>query len=180
MHRILISLIAVSTLGLGGALAQDLVVTPEPDFGVTTQYVGGSLGYPGLQAYYHSEDIDFIEDSDIRFRASISPFGGFSFLVGADALFDLTELSDDGNLDLYAGGGPAVGFASGFVTDINGNRVSYSGFALELSGVIGVNYRLNQDISLFAEGGLGFGFVSASAGGFAPTFRSGLGANYHF
>lgn len=180
MRKLIATLASLAALGLGGALAQDVDVDIRFD-DATSQYVGGSLGIPGFQVYYHSEEMDFIgENSDVRFRLSVSPFGGFAVLVGADALFELSELDDEGVFNLYAGGGPAIGFAGATI-----NGTEFGGVLFDVSGLLGVNYRVSEDLSVFAEGGAGFGFWAvsdgtASVGGFMPTFRSGLGVNYHF
>lgn len=165
MRRLLVTFVATAVLGLGAVHAQDVVVDDDLDFGVSTQYVGGSLGFPGLQFFYQNDSIDITADSDLRFRLALPFFGGFGFSAGADALFDLVDLDDTGEFSLYAGGGPSVGILLG-------------GFTFNLTGVVGVNYRINPDIGVFVEGGAGVGYRSSV--GVFPAVRSGLGLNYHF
>lgn len=176
MRRLLVTFVAAAVLGLGAVHAQDVVVDDDLDFGVTTQYVGGSLGWPGLQLFYQNDSMDITDNSDLRFRLALSPFVGFGFSVGADILFDVAELDDTGEFSLYAGGGPSIGYRSWFAA---------GGFTFDLTALFGLNYRISPELSAFVEAGGGIGYWSVSGGGvtvggIAPAIRSGLGVNYHF
>ncbi len=190
MHKLLVVLLSVAVLSLGAAFAQedddvdasDLAVSAQAGPFGTTQYAGGSLGFPLLQGYYGLQDA-FL-GGDLRFRLALQPLFGFNFVVGADSLHDITTFGDDDEFTLYAGGGPSIGYITGSV-----NTVGYNYFAFDVTGVGGVNYRLDPSISLFGELGLGLGFgfgggvvagTQTSVGGLAIPIRLGLGANYHF
>jgi hypothetical protein len=155
--------------------------------GQTGQYAGASIGAPLLQGYYGLENA-LGPDVDARIRLALGLLGGFSVNVGADALFDLSTLDDAGLTTLYAGVGPSLGFA-GYSTSYLGSRYGYSAFTLDATGLIGVNYALDSNLSLFGETGLGLGFIvvtaraagfpaGASAGGAYVPFRLALGATF--
>jgi hypothetical protein len=174
--RLLIALVSCLAW-LGGPLV----------LGQTGQYAGASIGAPLLQGYYGLEDA-LAPDVDARIRLALGLLGGLAVNVGADALFDLSALDDAGLATLYAGVGPSLGFA-GYSTAFGGQRYGYSAFTLDATGLIGVNYALDSNVSLFGETGLGLGFVvvtaratgfptGASAGGAYLPFRLALGATF--
>ena len=149
---------------VGDALEGDAMMSDFDTFG-TTQWAGVGLGYP-VTFYYGISDL-LGDTTDVRFRAS-SYF--FNVVLGADALFDITTL-DDLPVDIYAGGGPTLGF--GFAG---------RGFGIGVNGSVGGEYRLSEQLGLFAELGVGYVFYTGSAivplGGLAPG--GSLGVNFHF
>jgi hypothetical protein len=150
--RLLAFLFVLCLGGFGGSVA----------FGQTGQYIGASIGAPLLQGYYGLEDA-FAPDVDARIRLALGVFGGFAVNVGADALFNLSDLDNAGLATLYAGVGPSLGFG-------------YGGASVDATGLIGVNYALDPGISLFGETGLGVGV--SSFGAYIP-FRLALGVNFN-
>jgi hypothetical protein len=102
MRKLLISLLAVATLGSGAALAQGT-------------WAGVSVGWPGAALHFGVENV--IGQGDVRANLGYTYIGGFSF--GADALFPLQVDTGDVNLGVYAGGGVAFGFGVGFSAGIN-------------------------------------------------------------
>ena len=188
MHKFLVVLLSIMVLSLGAAFAQqdedidasDLAISAQAGPFGTTQYAGGSLGLPLLQGYYGLQDA-FL-GSDLRFRVGLTPVGGFGFTAGADLLYDFTTFGDDNEFTLYGGGGPSLRYIGGSIAN-----TGYNFFAIDLTGVGGVNYRLDPDISLFGEAGLGLGFgfnegaiAGQTYGGLFLPIRVALGANYHF
>lgn len=174
MRKLLIVLLA-ALLASGAAFAQDDVdvdVDVEGDLDMnmrveyaTTQWAGVALGYP-FTFYYGVEDV--FQDADIRARLSSYLF---DVSVGADVLFDITTL-EELPVTVYAGGGPNIGLAFGF-----GNAVG-----IGLSGVVGAEYRFDEQIGAFLDVGAGatfyFGDAITLPSFFAP--RGALGVNFHF
>jgi hypothetical protein len=174
MRKLLVTLLSLLVLGTGAALAQEdtdvdvseegVVVAIEAAEGVdfdTTQYVGAALGYP-FTFHYGIEDL-ISEGADLRIRLS-SLF--YDLTLGADVLFDITQL--ESNIQLYGGGG--LGFSTVFG----------AGLGVTLNGLVGGEYRFNRELGLFAEIGAGytFGQFVTPLGNFYP--RGALGVNYHF
>lgn len=199
MRKLLVLFLTLLVIGAGTAFAQeqqgqdtdvevgDLAVAAEADALGTTSYAGGSLGLPLLQGYYGLEN--GFAGGDLRFRLALQPFFGFGVTGGADLLFDLDRFGDDNEFTLYAGGGPSLNyFSRGY--DVAGFDTSYSFLGIDVTGVGGINYRLDPGISLFAETGIGFGigFITsrgdvpdnASIGGLYVPIRLALGVNFHF
>lgn len=174
MHKLLIAVLSVFALGLGMSFAQtDADVTEEGvtveieaqegvDFD-TSSYVGASFGYP-LAFYYGLED-GFREGADLRFRASTF-FVDFS--IGADVLFDISQLED--NIQLYGGGG--INLSSLFLGG--------GSFGVGLTGVLGGEYRFNRELGIFAELGGGVNIYPGGVLPIVPIPRGALGVNYHF
>ena len=198
MRKLLVVFLTLFIIGAGAAFGQeqqgqdddveveDLAISAEADALGTTSYAGGSLGLPLLQGYYGLEN--GFAGADLRFRLALQPFFGFGISGGADLLFDLNRFGDDNEFTLYAGGGPSLNY---FSRGFGPNDLGYSLFGFDLTGVGGVNYRLDPGISLFGEVGLGFGlaFVTSSnnlipdnsgIGGLYVPIRLALGANFHF
>ncbi len=166
MRRLFITLLAISTLGLGGALAQ---VTAEPfDQEVDIEpgyWAGVSLGYPfGANFHFGMEDL-ISQGIDLRATAAVG-FGG-TFGIGADVLFDLPVDTGTTPLDIYAGGGAHVGFGG-----------EDSGFMIGI--LAGAEYRLVDaglpEGGVFFEFGPNIGFGDNDGVGVAAK----LGFNYHF
>ena len=197
MRKLLVLLLTLFMVGAGTTFAQeqqgqdndveieDLAVSAEADALGTTSYAGASLGLPLLQGYYGLEN--GFAGGDLRFRLALQPFFGFGISGGADLLFDLSRFGDDNEFTLYAGGGPSLNY---FSRGFGANDLGYSLFGIDVTGVGGLNYRLDPGISLFAETGIGFGFglVTGSddlipdgeIGGLYVPIRLALGANFHF
>lgn len=197
MRKLLVLLLTLFMVGASATFAQeqqgqdndveveDLAVSAEADALGTTSYAGASLGLPLLQGYYGLEN--GFAGGDLRFRLALQPFFGFGISGGADLLFDLSRFGDDNEFTLYAGGGPSLNY---FGRNFGDADLGYSLFGFDVTGVGGVNYRLDPGISLFAETGIGFGFglVTGSddlipdgeIGGLYVPIRFALGANFHF
>ena len=157
MRKLAILLVTSVALTLGAASAQSFSAQYD-----TTQYAGGSIGLP-ITGYYGVSDMLF-EDSDVRFRVGVLPFFLSYVNIGADVLFPLATLDDAGDFTLYAGGGPSIGFGfAGF-------------FYADLTVLAGVDYRINDQISVFGEAGGGIGF----GGVVLPAYRGALGVLFHF
>jgi hypothetical protein len=139
-------------------------------FAQSSQYAGVSVGIPFLQGYYGLEDA-LAPDVDARIRLALGIFGGFGITAGADAIFDLGVIDDRGLLNGYAGVGPSIGFGG---SSYLGSGYGY--FSIDATGLGGVRYAIDPDLSLFAEAGLGVGYISR--GGFYVPFRLGLGLNF--
>lgn len=162
MRRILITLLAITVFGVGAAFAQS-------DMGVqynTTQWAGVGLGYP-FQLYYGVNNA-IGPKMDVRARLS---YGFWNLNFGADVLYTVAQL-DSAPVDVYVGGGPNVGF--GFYG---------IGLGLGVSGVVGAEYRINEQFGAFGELGAGYTYWFNGAagylfGGFGP--RGAIGVNYHF
>ncbi len=164
MRKFAILLVTAVALTLGTASAQSFSAQYD-----TTQYAGGAIGLP-ITGYYGVSDLLF-EGSDLRFRVGFMPFWLSSVTVGADILFPLATLDDAGDFNLYAGGGPSLGFGLGI----------FGGFYGDLTGVVGVDYRINDQLSVFGEGGVGVAFRSAAGvGGVGVAPRGALGVLFHF
>ena len=167
MRKLLTLLLVALFLG-SAVLAQDdaattIDINPEADFYGTTQWAGVSLGYPS-SIYYGLNDV--FGDADLRFRLSSRYY---DFAIGADLLYDITRIEDI-PVNIYAGGGPNIGF--GF----------FGAFGIGLSGVIGGEYRITEEFGAFLELGAGYTFYFGS-GYVVPGLdflRSSIGVNYHF
>jgi hypothetical protein len=162
MRKLLVSIFAVSVLGLGGAFAQVVTVDTEAD---TPYWAGISSGFPfGANLHFGLSDA-LGEDMDVRVNTSLGV--GF-FGVGADLLFGLPIETGTTPVDVYLGGGPnvAVGFGGGAAVGVN------------LFG--GAEYRLTDAGfaagGIFAEVGPSLVFVPV----FVPIANVKLGFNYHF
>jgi hypothetical protein len=162
-------LLVVILCVVSGALAQ------------SGQYAGVSIGNPFLQGYYGLEDT-LAPDVDARIRLALGIFGGFALNVGADAIFDLGVLDDRGLLEGYAGVGPSIGFGGA-----SSGGLGYGYFSIDATGIGGVSYAIDPDLSFFAEVGLGLGYygvtsraagLSASLGGIYVPTRLALGLNF--
>ncbi|MEX2501513.1 MAG: hypothetical protein WD336_03980 [Trueperaceae bacterium] len=166
MRKLAILLVTAVALTLGTASAQNFSATYD-----TSQYAGGAIGLP-FTGYYGISDV-FAENTDLRMRVSVWPFGIFYAAVGADFLLPIVELTDDGMLNLYAGGGPSIGFASFLGT---------GGIYGDLTGLIGLDVRFSQELSVFVEagGGVSFASVGGVAGGIGFAPRGAVGVLYHF
>lgn len=172
MRKLFALLVAVA-LASGAALAQDTETDIDVDvdtnlFSVdygTTQWAGVALGYP-FAVYYGVEDV--FQDADVRGRLSTS---FFDVTVGGDVLFDITEL-EDVPVTIYGGGGPNVSIAF------------FGGFGFGLSGVVGAEWRFDEQIGAFLDVGVGYTFYIGSdldlvpLAGLSP--RGALGVNFHF
>lgn len=170
MRKLLVAA-SVLLLTAGMALAQeedtevnlddepsDIVIEANPDVDYETDnYVGVTLGYPFAFNYGFEELLG--DGTDLRLQAT-SYF--YNFTIGADVLFDLAQLEDV--IQIYGGGGVAVG--STFV----------GGFNATVSGLVGGEYRFNEQLGVFLEAGAGFSVIPAPV--FSP--RGGIGVNYHF
>lgn len=181
MRKLLVMAVSIFLLSTGAAFAQDddtaLDVAPDGD-----TWVGLSTGYPlGLTAHYGLGDA--IGDGiDLRFNgrftfASVLGVSQIGFNVGADALFNIPVDLDE--LKVYAGAGPSLGF------EVRSSNVTAGanagGFALGAQGLAGAEYLVTDEIGVFGEFRVGFGFVTGIpnvALNFVPTLA--LGANYHF
>jgi len=163
MRRVLITLVAVSVLGVGAAFAQSSMAASYN----TTQWAGVALGYP-FSVYYGVNNA-IGNNIDVRGRLT---YGFWNIGVGADILYDAMTLQDT-PLTIYVGGGP------------NFNYGFYGvGIGIGLSAVGGVEYRFSDQLGAFAELGAGYTFylqtpaISYFGLGFGP--RGALGVNYHF
>ena len=157
-------LLTVFALLVGGAFAQDdqVVVITEPE-SIESYWATVALGYPlGLSFGVGVNDL-INNDIDARGLLSVAFDGDFG--IGADLLFDIpANVGTD--IDLYAGGGPALTFGGDFLLGIK----LFAGGEYRLGGI-----------------GLPEGGVYAELGPtlrFAPNFGGGLntrvGVNYHF
>lgn len=162
MRKMLIALFAVAVLGAGSALAQDMSVQYD-----TTQWAGVGLGYP-FQVYYGIDNA-VGQDLDLRVRVS-SYFWNVS--LGADILTPITTI-ENMPITVYAGGGPNVDY------------LFSAGLGIGVSGLVGAEYRFNQDYGAFLELGAGYTYYFGDLTGlnyfglgFQP--RGALGFNYHF
>jgi hypothetical protein len=161
MRKLFVSILAVSALGLGGALAQVVTVDTEAD---TPYWAGISSGFPfGANLHFGLSDA-LGDDMDLRVNTSLG-FGYFG--AGADLLFGLPVDTGTTPIDIYVGGGPTAAFAFGIA-------------------VIGVNVFGGAEYRL-SEAGFSAGGVFAEVGpsiAFVPVFAAGasvkLGFNYHF
>jgi hypothetical protein len=171
MKKLLIAAAAIAIFAGGTAFSQNFSAQYN-----TSQYAGAVLGVP-LTAHYGISDLIW-QGTDVRFRVSIVPlFTLTSVSVGADVLTELTTFDDAGRFVLYGGGGPNVGFAS-----FSGVA---SGFYADVTGLLGVDWRFAEDLSVFVETGAGVGygaagFMGANLGGLMFAFRGGLGLLFHF
>jgi hypothetical protein len=202
MHRLSVVILTILALSLGAAMAQQITTPPDPtdeevevdvfapQVVITpprTNWAGASLGInPLISGYFGIPGL--IGDIDVRFRAGLNFLGGFGFNAGADALFNITTLDE---INVYAGGGPSLSYSTwswgvpGFAV------VDVTSFGIGLSGLAGAEYRLDRNLGLFGELGLGLQYVSVS-GAFDPAVPapviSGIGAdirvaagvNFHF
>lgn len=140
------------------AVVVEIPLEEGVDFG-TTQYAGASIGLPG-GIHYGLRDVDlFGLQPDLRFRLSGNLIG-LSVVLGADALFDIAQVEE--NIQLYGGGGAELGTSLLLIPTIG------------IHGLVGAEYRINQDFGLFGEAGSGLEFPFI----FTPRFTGGV--NYHF
>ncbi len=176
MKKLFAVLLSVLVLGLGVSFAQTDVEVETPDVEVepgsvsvdiapeggvdfdTSQYLGVSLPLP-FSIYYGLEDVALLggEGSDIRFHTGLYLL---SFNLGADVLFDITQIGE--NIQLYGGGGLEVGTAVLVPVTVSAN------------GIFGGEYRYNQEFGIFGELGAGINFPFVVA----PRLTGGV--NYHF
>lgn len=165
------------------ALLVVIVLLLSSAFAQSGQYAGVSIGNPFLQGYYGLEDA-LAPDVDARIRLALGIFGGFGINAGADAIFNLGVLDDRGLLNGYVGVGPSIGFGG---SSFGGFGYGY--FSLDATGIGGVRYAIDPNLSFFGEAGLGLGYLgvtsralgfptSATVGGFYVPFRLGLGLNF--
>lgn len=158
MRKIVLTTLAALMLSGGAAFAQG-------------SWAGISLGWPVLQGYYGMQNA-LGENLDLRARLGIHPIFGIAVNVGADALYQIQSFGDANEFDLYAGGGPSVGFIT---------AAGVGGFTFDLTGLVGIEYNLNETTGIFGETRLGVGYVSvAGFGGVAPAYGGALGANFYF
>lgn len=148
MRKVLITMLAAAALSGGMAFAQS--------------WAGVSLGFPTVQGYFGMEDT-LGEGIDVRGRLGLFPYFGGGFSLGADALFELTTFGDLEEFSVYAGGGPALHYW-------------FYGVGVDVSGIIGIDYDIDDSTSLFAETGVGVGYY----GGFGVQPRGALGINFSF
>jgi hypothetical protein len=156
-------------------------------FAQSGQYVGVSIGNPFLQGYYGLEDA-LAPDVDARIRLALGIFGGFGINVGADAIFDLGVLDDQGLLEGYAGVGPSIGFGSSSYS-LAGTGYGYGYFSIDATGLGGVRYAIDSNLDFFAEAGLGLGYYGVTSraaglggvtlGGFWFPTRLAVGLNFN-
>lgn len=172
MKKLLAAAASVFLLTAGAAFAQTdadvseegVTIEIERDSGLnydTTQFVGASLPLP-LGIHYGLENVDlFGAASDLRFRLS----GNFLFTgnvtLGADAMFDITQIEDI--IQLY--GGPSLEL---------GTTLSFASPSIGLGAFVGGEYRFNQELGFYVELGSGLAIPIV----FVP--RVSLGINYHF
>ena len=162
MRKVLITLLAITVFGVGAAFAQSNMSVKYD----TTQWAGVALGYP-FQIYYGVNNA-LGPKLDVRGRLS---YGFWNLGVGADVLYTVADLKDM-PLSVYVGGGPNFGY--GFYG---------IGIGIGVSGLAGVEYRINQNFGAFGELGAGYTYWFNGAagylfGGFGP--RGAIGVNYHF
>lgn len=152
MRKLLVTLIAVATLGAGAAFAQGGF------------WAGISAGYPGAALHFGVDDV--APNLAVRVNAGYNYIGTGGFAVGADVLYDLPVDMGDAPVQVYAGAGLGLGVGAGVALGINvfvGGEFSLADAGLPQGGV-------------FLEAGPSFAVVPAF--GFGVTAR--LGFNYHF
>lgn len=160
MRKFLIALTLVVTLA-GVVQAQSDMMA---NMSVKQPYLGVAFGSPF--AFYYGFGHPVIAGDDFRIHAS----SDFSYIVlGADFIFDIATLDDEGRANLYAGGGPSLG--------ITFNKSNTAFFAVNLNAFAGLDYRLNEEFSVYGEGGFAFTVISG-----ANTIGSNarLGLRYYF
>lgn len=172
MRKLLLAAAGVLVLATGAAFAQTdadvtddgVTVSIERDSGLnydTSQFVGASLPLP-LGIHYGIEDVDLLgAASDLRFRLS----GNFLFTgnvtLGADAMFDITQIEDI--IQIY--GGPSLEL---------GTTLSFASPSIGLGAFVGGEYRFNRELGFYVELGSGIAIPIV----FVP--RVSVGVNYHF
>jgi len=142
-------------------------------FAQSNIYAGGSLGvgafsalgFTGGAVFPITGHIGFKEvfsrDTEARIDLKFLLGGGTGFEIGANTLYNFSVVPDL-PLIVYAGGGLKVIIAGGSF--------------LPGGGVItGVDYYLNEQLSLFVEGRFDTYFP-----GFLTQFGIGVGAKFHF
>lgn len=159
MRKLLIALTLIATFAL--AQAQSNMMTTMD---VKQPYLGVAFGSPF--AFYYGLGHPVLAGDDFRIHAS----SNFNYIVlGADVIFDIATLDDEGRANFYAGGGPSLGVT------FDKNKTAY--FAVNLNAFGGLDYRLNEEFSVYAEGGFAFTVVS----GFNNIGSSArLGLKYYF
>lgn len=163
MRKLIATLLALTVLGFGSALAQegvDNTVAVDSDY-----WAGISTGWPfGVNVHFGVEDV-IGQGVDLRANAALGL--GAQFGLGVDALADLPVDLDNPDLGIYAGGGLNFGFAGGTF-----------GFGLGL--LVGGEYRLAgaglPEGGIFLEVGPTLAFVPS----FVPNANAKFGFNYHF
>lgn len=165
----------VMNKALAGLLVLGLSSTASADkvgaylFGVqyTQQQSGGNalrygLGVPAVSVF--------------RGNGAVSVSGDVSYLM---PLSSLTSTGTSAGTNVYVGAGLGLGATIGRV-----GGVAYTNLAVVPAALLGVEFDLNRDFSVFVEGSLGYGIsvgastAGASVGaGFQPGLR--LGVNYN-
>ena len=172
MKKLLAAAASVFLLTTGAAFAQtDADVSEEGvtieiarDSGLnydTSQFVGASLPLP-LGLHYGLEDIAlFGTTPDLRFRLSGNFLFAGNITLGADAMFDITQIEDI--IQIY--GGPSLEL---------GTTLAFASPSIGLGAFVGGEYRFNQELGFYVELGTGVAIPIV----FVP--RVSLGVNYHF
>ncbi len=170
MKKLLAAAASVFLLTAGAAFAQTdadvseegVTIEIERDSGLdydTSQFVGIAVPFPA-SIFYGAENVDLFGVSpDLRFRFS-GNFLGTNIGVGADVLFDITQIEDV--IQLYAG--PSLELGTVFPI-----QPSFG-----VAAILGGEYRFNREFGFFGEVGTGVSFPLS----FNPRFS--LGVNYHF
>jgi hypothetical protein len=149
--------------------------------GRANTYAGLSFGLPTISAYLGFQDD--IAGGDLRIRVGANFYEEFGLDIGADLLFDIAELAS--NIDVYVGVGPEISFFE---------EEGISFFGLGALGLVGLEYNLSQQLSVFAEAGgsARYGFategvtelndseIGDASDGFYSRFRATLGVLFYF
>lgn len=156
MKRLLITLLALATLALGSAQAQN--------------WIGLRTGYPlGVTAHYGianalANDFDLRISANVRFRRN----DNVEFGLGLDAM---NVVAVEGPFEVYIGGGPAIDF---------GRR----GTLIDIHGLLGAEFRFIdlglEPLGIFLEGTLGIGIGLGGRSSQFPTAGAAFGFNYRF
>ena len=161
MRKLFVSLLAVVTLGLGSAMAQDAfgnTVELSPDY-----YAGvaGGLNYRSAAFFMHFGISDLITDG-IGTRFSLLYNGAFG--LGADVIANLPINTGNAPLGIYAGAGLGMLFVP-------------RSTAVNIGVLLGAEYRFAgfQEGGLFVELGPAFSIT-----GHGNAFNLKAGFNYHF
>lgn len=165
MRKVLIALVTAALLAGSAAFAQGMGASFN-----SNQYAGIGVGYP-FQVFYGMNNV-FGNNIGVRVRLS-SYFWNIS--LGADVLANVANL-DSAPISFYAGGGPNVDYL--FLGGVNS-------LGIGVSGVVGGEYKITDNIGAFLELGAGYTYYFGSLSGlnafglgFAP--RGAIGVNYHF
>lgn len=172
MKKLLAAAASVFLLTAGAAFAQTdadvtddgVTVSIERDSGLnydTSQFVGASLPLP-LGIHYGIEDVDLLgAASDLRFRLSGNLLFAGNISLGADAMFDITQIEDI--IQIY--GGPSLEL---------GTTIAFTSPTIGLGAFVGGEYRFNRELGFYVELGTGLAIPIE----FVP--RVSVGVNYHF